>query len=102
MEKNHSQIDVYAVGTNIVTCKKQPALGLVCKLTQINGLSKMKLSSDPEKATFPGKKVVYRVWTQEHPTAAFDLLALEGELIQEGNHTLYDLHGKCEYHIARA
>jgi nicotinate phosphoribosyltransferase len=63
MENNQSEIDVYAVGTNIATCKKQPALGLVCKLTQINGVPKMKFSSDPEKATFPGRKQVYRVWT---------------------------------------
>lgn len=63
MEKNNSQIDIYAIGTNIATCKKQPALGLVCKLTQINGTLKMKLSSDPEKATYPGRKLAYRAWT---------------------------------------
>lgn len=63
MENKQSEIDFYAVGTNIATCKKQPALGLVCKLTEINGTPKMKFSSDPEKATFPGKKIVYRIWS---------------------------------------
>jgi nicotinate phosphoribosyltransferase len=80
MEKNHSEIDVYAVGTNIATCKKQPALGLVCKLTEINGISKMKFSADTEKATYPGRKAVYRVWT-EGEKSSFDILALEGEHI---------------------
>ncbi len=101
MEKDKSEIDVYAVGTNIVTCKKQPALGLVCKLTEINGISKMKLSSDPEKATFPGKKAVYRIWG-EGDKAAFDLLALEGEEINPGLHTLYDLKGQCQQLICKA
>jgi nicotinate phosphoribosyltransferase len=63
MEKNHSQINIYAIGTNIATCKKQPALGLVCKLTEINKVPKMKFSSDLEKTTLPGAKVVYRIWT---------------------------------------
>lgn len=83
MEKNNSEIDIYAIGTNIATCKKQPALGLVCKLTQINGTPKMKLSSDPEKATFPGRKLVYRAWTGAE-NSSFDILALDSEKIQIG------------------
>lgn len=47
LEQNNSEIDVYAIGTNIATCKKQPALGLVCKLVQLDGVPKMKLSSSP-------------------------------------------------------
>ncbi len=35
MVKNGSEVDVYAIGTNIATCKKQPALGLVCKLVEL-------------------------------------------------------------------
>ena len=32
LEAKGNQIDIFAIGTNIATCKKQPALGLVCKL----------------------------------------------------------------------
>jgi nicotinate phosphoribosyltransferase len=100
MENNHSEIDVYAVGTNIATCKKQPALGLVCKLTQINGVPKMKFSSDPEKATFPGRKQVYRVWTDSEKSS-FDLLALDDEPIHLGEQEFSDTHGKVHYNITK-
>lgn len=75
MERNLSEIDVYAIGTNIATCKKQPALGLVCKLTEINKQPKMKFSADLEKTTLPGSKLIYRVWTDSAP-ASFDVIAL--------------------------
>lgn len=84
MQKAHSEIDIYAIGTNIATCKKQPALGLVCKLTELNGVSKMKFSSDIEKMTLPGKKVVYRVWTDKKSKSSFDILALDSEKLLEG------------------
>lgn len=64
LEKEQSEIDVYAIGTNIATCKKQPALGLVCKLVQLDGVPKMKLSSTPEKATYPCLKKIYRIVTE--------------------------------------
>lgn len=46
MDKN-CEIDIFAIGTNIATCKKQPALGIVCKLVELDGEPKMKLSSSP-------------------------------------------------------
>jgi hypothetical protein len=36
----------------------------------------MKFSSDSEKMTLPGKKVVYRVWTDKNEKSSFDVLAL--------------------------
>jgi nicotinate phosphoribosyltransferase len=77
IEKEKSEIDIYAIGTNIATCKKQPALGLVCKLVELNGVPKMKLSSTPEKATYPCIKKIYRVITEDKDH--FDLISLEGE-----------------------
>ena len=84
MEANGCEIDVYGIGTHIATCKKQPALGLVCKLTDLNKIPRMKLSSDPDKATLPGNKAIYRVWVDKSEKAAFDLITLEGEEIFPG------------------
>ena len=50
-------LDAFGVGTHLVTCKSQPALGCVYKLVKVNGINRIKLSEDPIKTTMPGKKV---------------------------------------------
>lgn len=52
----------FGVGTHLVTCKSQPALGCVYKLVQVNGYNRIKLSEDPIKTTMPGKKVIYCIF----------------------------------------
>lgn len=61
--KGHS-IDIFAIGTEIVTCKSQPSLGIVYKLVEINKSAKLKFSEDIAKSTLPGRKSVYRVWVE--------------------------------------
>jgi len=56
----------YGVGTNLVTCKKQPALGGVYKLVALKGQPRIKLSEDPVKRTIPGKKEAYRVFDKDN------------------------------------
>lgn len=54
----------------------------------------MKFSSDVEKMTLPGKKVVYRVWTHHKSKSSFDVLALDSEQILEGDNLFIDLHNE--------
>ena len=47
-EQGHD-IDVYGIGTNLVTCQAQPALGMVFKLVEMDGKPRIKLSQEITK-----------------------------------------------------
>lgn len=49
------------MGTNLITCESQPALGMVCKLVSLRGVPKFKKSSTLEKSTLPSEKLLFRV-----------------------------------------
>lgn len=55
-----AQIDVWGVGTKLITAYDQPSLGAVYKMVNIAGQNTIKLSDDRDKISMPGKKQIWR------------------------------------------
>lgn len=77
-------IDVWGVGTRMITSQNNPALGGVYKLSaeEVNGelVPRIKISENPAKITNPGKKKVLRIYSREDRHALADLIALHDEV----------------------
>lgn len=84
LKMQKAKIDVWGVGTKLITAYDQPALGAVFKLVSIendNGVMKdtIKLSSNAEKVTTPGKKQVWRITRKSDEKSEGDYVTLWDE-----------------------
>ena len=66
LKMQKAKIDVWGVGTKLITAYDQPALGAVYKIVSIEDSSgrmqdTIKLSNNAEKVSTPGKKQVWRI-----------------------------------------
>lgn len=78
-----ARIDVWGVGTRLITSQDNPALGGVYKLAaeEVNGVlhPRIKISENPQKITNPGLKALYRIYDGHTGKALADLIALAEE-----------------------
>lgn len=72
-------IDIYGVGTNLVTGKPDAALDGVYKLSEFNGSPRIKLSENIIKVSLPSKKQVYRMIDENGMFYGADAIALASE-----------------------
>jgi nicotinate phosphoribosyltransferase len=87
LKEKGARIDIWGVGTNLVTCKDEPALGGVYKLVAASDSEgwltpRIKVSSNPIKTTIPGIKQVYRAYQQDQIVG--DVLCLADETPSPG------------------
>lgn len=84
LKKQGSKIDIWGVGTRLVTCWDHPALGGVYKLTAVeeNGemTPKIKVSGDPEKMTNPGRNKLVRIFNHD--------MMMQGDILLRDDETV--------------
>lgn len=88
LKQQGATVDVWGVGTKLITAYENPALGAVYKLVCLedengNMVDRLKISENPAKLTTPGIKKVYRIINKDTGKAAGDYIALETENVAE-------------------
>lgn len=91
----NAAVDIFAVGENLITAKKDPVFGGVYKLCAVekNGelVPRIKLSETIEKVNIPHFKKVYRFYNKDTGRNVADLIALNDENINvEHGITIFD------------
>ena len=99
LKMQKAKIDVWGVGTKLITAYDQPALGAVFKLVSIedsegNMVDTIKLSSNAEKVTTPGKKQVWRITRNSDGKSEGDYVTLcdEGPREEEAIFMFHPVH----------
>lgn len=86
-----ARVDMWGIGTKLITAYDQPALGAVYKMVAIedeNGVMEdtIKISANAEKVTTPGLKHVYRIINKTNGKSEGDYIAMADENPQEEEH----------------
>ncbi len=98
LKRQGARINAWGVGTELITGNAEPALGGVYKLVAIEDggemISRMKVSSNPEKTTDPGVKQPVRFFDTEG-FATGDVMLAEDEELPVGGALIS--HDRIEY-----
>ncbi len=79
-----AKVDVWGIGTKLITAYDQPALGAVYKMVAIENNDgqledTIKISANAEKVTTPGLKNVYRIIDRKNGKAEGDYITMQDE-----------------------
>lgn len=85
LRTQNAPIDIFGVGTRLVTGDNSPALDGVYKLSSIGGEPTLKISENIEKITLPGFKKIYRYFDDDG-TVYGDAILLDKEKVLERMH----------------
>ncbi len=96
-----AKIDVWGVGTKLITAYDQPALGAVYKMVAIedeNGVLEdtIKISSNAEKVSTPGRKQVWRITKKTDGKSEGDYITI-GDEDPRKEKSLYMFHPQYTY-----
>ncbi len=98
LKNQGAEINVWGVGTKLITSADMPALGGVYKLSAVieNGeiIPKIKVSNNSEKITNPGFKNFYRIYDNKTKMAKADVICLRDEPLPDGIEPLTITHPK--------
>lgn len=88
LKAQKAQIDLWGIGTKLITSYSNPALGGVYKLAAIENDKgelepKIKISNTYEKITNPGLKKIIRIYDKSSGLAQADLIMLKDECVDE-------------------
>jgi nicotinate phosphoribosyltransferase len=86
-----AKINVWGIGTKLITAYDQPALGAVYKIVSIedehgNMIDTIKISGNPEKVTTPGIKKLYRIINLVNQRSEGDYITLADENPNDEDH----------------
>jgi nicotinate phosphoribosyltransferase len=90
-------IDVFGVGTSLVTGQPDAALDGVYKLAFAHDKPRIKLSENTAKITLPHMKQVHRIYDRSNGKAEADVVTLWGEEDICEMHHPFDIHKKLAF-----
>lgn len=101
LKMQDAKIDVWGVGTKLITSFDQPALGSVYKMVSVENdrhemIDTIKLSNNAEKVSTPGRKQVWRITEKEDGKSEGDYVTLFDERPNEEK-ILYMFHPQYTY-----
>lgn len=87
--EQNAPIDIFGVGTKLITAYDHPALDGVYKLSSFDGRPTLKVSENIEKVTLPGKKKIIRYFNDDGTFYADGLSLSDDTDLEWIEHPLY-------------